>query len=390
MKKILLIEICNYKDYPIGGYLSFAKQMLNAFGNQLALVGLVTDDETPIGIWTKKVINGVEYDFFGVRRAKKNSKKKIIPERLIVYFLVRKYRSRILSYDCKNIFVQTPEVLLALNIGDKKNICCRIPGLENPLVISRYSYSKYFSGIFEKNYFKALSKVERILATGDDKAIINYIKRVGNTFNCKKIKKFPTRINTDIFKPRNNEKMKIELGLDVSKNYIVTSGRLSQFKGWEFMLECFIDFKKVKPNSKFLFLGDGEDNKIILNYIKQAGISGDVQIMGRLNHDELGKHLNAADLYIMGSYVEGWSTALVEAISCAKPVICTNFSSSEELIDHGYNGFVIKDRKKDEFITAMLDGLNLPVENLIKKSVEMEMYSTSLLKNDILKYWNLV
>ncbi len=55
MKKILFIEICNYKDYPLGGHLSFAKHILSAFGNQLALVGCTTDD-TPIGKWTKKKI----------------------------------------------------------------------------------------------------------------------------------------------------------------------------------------------------------------------------------------------------------------------------------------------------------------------------------------------
>jgi hypothetical protein len=49
-KRILLIEVCNFTDYPIGGYLSFAKQMLTAFGNQLALVGL-GDEETTIGKW---------------------------------------------------------------------------------------------------------------------------------------------------------------------------------------------------------------------------------------------------------------------------------------------------------------------------------------------------
>ncbi len=66
-KRILLIEVCNFTDYPIGGYLSFAKQMITAFGNQLALVGL-EDDETPIGKWTKKNINGIVYDCFAVAK----------------------------------------------------------------------------------------------------------------------------------------------------------------------------------------------------------------------------------------------------------------------------------------------------------------------------------
>ncbi len=72
-KKILLIEICNFTDYPIGGYLSFAKQMLTAFGNQLALVGLATDD-MPVGEWVKREIDGVVYDYFAITKAVNSNK----------------------------------------------------------------------------------------------------------------------------------------------------------------------------------------------------------------------------------------------------------------------------------------------------------------------------
>lgn len=66
-KKILLIEICNFTDYPIGGYLSFAKQMLTAFGNQLVLFGLATDD-VPVGEWIKREIDGAMCDYFEVAK----------------------------------------------------------------------------------------------------------------------------------------------------------------------------------------------------------------------------------------------------------------------------------------------------------------------------------
>ena len=109
MKKILLVEICNYEDYPIGGYLSFAKQMLSSFDNQLLLVGLSTD-ETTVGEWSKKEINGIEYDYFSVMHSKTNSRKSLIPARLKSYLAVRKYRDKILSKGVDNVFIQTPEV----------------------------------------------------------------------------------------------------------------------------------------------------------------------------------------------------------------------------------------------------------------------------------------
>ena len=389
-EKILLIEICNYTDFPIGGYLSFAKQMLTAFGNRLALVGMTTNDEIPIGVWTKMDINGVAYDFFAVTKSLKNSNKKVIPDRLTSYLAVKRFRKEILSINIKNIFVQTPEVLLALNIKLENNLCCRIPGLENPLAISRYSYSKYFAEIFEWFYFKSLRHASVVLATGDDNAIEKYLLRSKGVLDPEKIIKFPSRVDTDIFKPIEVGVAKGILGLDSNKFYIVTSGRLSELKGWQFLLDCFIEFRKYKANSHFIFLGDGEEREKISKYIKENDLLNYVDIMGRVNHQELSTYLNACDLFVMGSFVEGWSTSLVEAISCSKPVVCTEFSSANELIVQGVNGYVVINRNQKEFVSAMLNSSNLLKNDLESKAIEMKRFSTHNLKEDILKYWKIL
>ena len=59
MKRILIIDFCNYYDYQIGGHLTFAKSLMKAFGNQLALVGITTDRSDPIGRWIKKISMGL-------------------------------------------------------------------------------------------------------------------------------------------------------------------------------------------------------------------------------------------------------------------------------------------------------------------------------------------
>ena len=38
--EIGLIEPCNFIDYPTGGQLTFAKQMVAIFGNELKLIGI--------------------------------------------------------------------------------------------------------------------------------------------------------------------------------------------------------------------------------------------------------------------------------------------------------------------------------------------------------------
>ena len=65
---ILLIDFCNFEDYPIGGYLSMAKNLMQSIGNQLQLVGITTVKQDPVGKWYKKEIDGVVYDFFALAR----------------------------------------------------------------------------------------------------------------------------------------------------------------------------------------------------------------------------------------------------------------------------------------------------------------------------------
>ena len=71
--KILFIELCNYQDYPTGGHLSFALHMIRAFGNDLKLVGINTDQDCEVGKWSNREIADKEFDYFSVlRKQRKN------------------------------------------------------------------------------------------------------------------------------------------------------------------------------------------------------------------------------------------------------------------------------------------------------------------------------
>lgn len=384
-----MIEYCNYNDYPIGGYLSFAKQMVSAYGHKLSLVG-VSEDDTPIGVWTTKKINGVEFDFFSLRKINKTNRKKLIPRRIVNYLLLRKYIDKILSINIQNIFIQTPEALFALRYNRYLNVCTRIPGVENPLSISRYWYGKYLSRIFDLFFFKYLRKTSLILATADHYAINDFIKRSKGKLEVANVRQFPSRINTDIFKPIAMKDCRLSLGINENITVVVTTGRLSTFKGWKLMLDAFMIYRNNVENAVFYFLGDGEEHKNILNYIETNNLKQSVFIAGRLTHEELARYLNAADIYVMGSYVEGWSTSLMEAIACGKPAVITNFSSSKELVMNDINGYVINDRDAREFANCMLKCKDLDELNLRLAADKMQVYSTNTLEKAINQYWNLI
>src|SRR5215467_2554599 len=119
--KILFIEACNYVDFPVGGQLSFAEQIVKVFRDELYLVGISTDD-TPVGKWVKKELNGISYNYFALHKAKKISKKPLVPRRFTTYYHLRKYKKKILKFHFNYAMCCAPEVLVAIRNWGLQNL----------------------------------------------------------------------------------------------------------------------------------------------------------------------------------------------------------------------------------------------------------------------------
>lgn len=387
-KRILIIDFTNYEDYPIGGYLSFAKSLMESFGPDLALAGITTCKKDPIGKWFKKNINGVLYDFFAMARYNNSKTRHLIPDRLVSYVLLKYYKNRILRINIDNIFLQRQELLISITGSNPMNICYCFAGLENPLYISsKYRYGPKISYWFERIFFKRLKLAKTILASGDDNAINEMIIRSKGEISKSSVTKFPTRINTDIFRPLNKNEVKKKLNLSNTSTILVTTGRLAPLKGWKFMVDCFVLFEKTVSDCRFYFIGEGEDHEKLQDYISYNNLTGKVLLEGKKRPDEIALFLNAADLFIMGSYKEGWSTSLIEAIACGIPACVTNFSSAKEIIQEGKNGYVIEEHNTDLFVQGMLKAIMIP-RPVFNDNVMT--YSSKMLKEDLHNKWDLI
>lgn len=384
-KRILLIDFANFEDFPIGGYLTFAKNMMSAFKGELALAGITTSAHDPIGRWFKKSINGIEYDFFAMARYNSTRIKKIIPDRLVNYLLLTIYKYKILNIGIDNVFIQRPESLIAVACS-AKNICYSFAGLDNPLVISKYSYAGLLAAWFDNRFFRKIGFAKAILARGDEAAIKEMLARSNGSLSNHTIVKFPTRIDTEIFNPVSMKKARAVLNLPEGPIIVVTTGRLAWWKGWKFMIDSFRLFAEMSTDAILLLVGAGEDYNKILSYISENNLADKVLLTGRKSREEIALYLNASDLYIMGSYKEGWPTALMEAIACGVPACTTEFSSVSDIILQGQNGYIIRNRNEEEFSHGMKEALKLtrPVQN-----EHVTRYSTSNLKEDLLKYWEI-
>lgn len=378
--RILVIENVNYEDYPTGGIMNFYRNLLDAFGKDLLMAGITTDDKTPVGQWTKREIKGVVYDYFSMARITPSSKKPIIPERIKNCFHVKKYITKILDReDYDVIFTRTPEVLYFIPDNYLKKTCNYLPGVGNPLVISRYPWARKLARIYDRFFqMPKASKVKWLLAAADYNARNRFAGRSRGLIKTEEVIQFPTRYDAKYYNVNRQQRK--------DKDVIyVTVGRLGWFKGWKLMIDAFKIVSSKIHNAKLYFVGNGEDKVKIEDYIHDCGLQSKVVLLGKKTPAEIGILLNASDVFIMGSMAEGWATSLVEACACGLPCVVTDFSSAREMIEDGKNGYVVSSRDEKEFAERMIDVLALDIESVIEYDRKFEHFSTDYLKEDLIK-----
>lgn len=138
----------------------------------------------------------------------------------------------------------------------------------------------------------------------------------------------PNGIDTDRFRFDGDirQAMREELGLTDSL-VLGTVGRLCSQKNQIFLLEVFARLIQLRPDSRLLLVGEGEDREMLERRAAQLGIQTKTIFCGR--SAEVERLLWAMDVFALPSLFEGLSVAAVEAQAAGLPVLCSSGLSRE-------------------------------------------------------------
>ncbi|MEM3872040.1 MAG: glycosyltransferase [Nitrososphaeria archaeon] len=116
--------------------------------------------------------------------------------------------------------------------------------------------------------------------------------------------------------------------------FIITMGRLTKQKGQWYLLRIFREIKKGFPKLKLLILGEGELKDYLIALSQDLGLktyvwagyklkdSFDVYFLGFQKNPF--KFISKAEIFVLPSLWEGFSNALVEALTCGIPIISSD------------------------------------------------------------------
>jgi glycosyltransferase involved in cell wall biosynthesis len=379
----------NFQDFPVGGTLSFSRQLIEQFKSEVALVGLVTDDIDPVGKWFVKEINGISYKYFGINRYKKSGKRPLVPIRIQTFISLLFYLPRIRKIGIRNVFTRSPQFLFALKMFKWQSVCFCFAGIANSVAHSRYKYLRVLAVNYEKRLFRTLKEVaDVILASADRESIADAVKRTGNILDPNDILVFPTRFDPKVFSPQNKTECRNRLNINNGDILLVATGRLSWIKDWKLLIDSAMHLYSIEnlKNIKIIFAGEGEDREKIENYIKHLTAKDVVRLVGKQKQIDLAVYLNAADVFVMASHYEGWPTSLVEAMACGCSIVTTNVSAASDIVTEGRNGYIIKDRDPVKYARMIKQALEL-TDVKEYSLLERNKFSVEYLKSDLEKVW---
>ena len=204
--------------------------------------------------------------------------------------------------------------------------------LFNKKVIVRFNWDWSYFVKREYNFFTYafVSFLERVSIKNADVVIATtpYLKEVViKRYNFKKkIVVIPNWIDTDLFKPIKTKR---------KKNSIISIGRLVSQKDYTLLLKSI---KHINNGYSVTLIGDGPEKKDLLSLAKKYNIN--LNIINKVDNRQIPEYLNSHELFISTSRYEGNPKAVLEAMSCAMPIVATNVIGNSDIIINEDNGLI--------------------------------------------------
>lgn len=97
----------------------------------------------------------------------------------------------------------------------------------------------------------------------------------------------------------------------------------------------------VKDSIELVICGTGTEYKALQNLSLELNIEKYVTWKGYIPNHELPQLINQFDVFCLGSRLESFGVAAVEAMSCGLPVIATDVDGFKEVIEDNVSGFIV-------------------------------------------------
>lgn len=136
-------------------------------------------------------------------------------------------------------------------------------------------------------------------------------------------------------------------GSSESELIVAALGRMVYLKGFNILLDAMQQIVSRVPGVRLVIGGDGPLREELVLETDRLGISKHVSFVGRIPWNCVQEFLASADIFVLPSMrdkngaVDGLPTVLLEAMSCATPVIASDIGGVSMVIENDRTGLLV-------------------------------------------------
>ncbi len=175
-------------------------------------------------------------------------------------------------------------------------------------------------------------------------------------FPAEKVHTIFNGVDTARFQPGDKLCARQLLGLPAEAKVVAILAALRPEKNHELFLAGAADIFHQDPSARFLVIGDGPLRNKLEQLAQELGIAHVTHFLG--SRGDVDRILPAVDILALTSHNEASPVSILEALSCAVPVVSANVGSVGETVVEGVTGRLFPAGDQQAFVNATLELLS--------------------------------
>jgi glycosyltransferase involved in cell wall biosynthesis len=142
-------------------------------------------------------------------------------------------------------------------------------------------------------------------------------------------------VDTELFDPvRRSAALRQSWGADAATPVAIYVGRIAAEKNLDLGVRAFLEFQKVQPQARMVFVGDGPR----LAALKEE--HPEFHYAGARTGEDLAAHYASGDVFLFPSSTETFGNVVLEAMASGLGVVAFDYAAPRLLIRPGENGWL--------------------------------------------------
>ena len=303
-QKSVLMVVAKYPaTFGHTSVINYLCKELNELGYRAAIGAFSFDSDPPFGIEKIKL-----------------SKRKLLTTGIsyLDFDIIQAHQGRVLYYLC--------------TIKPTKPILFHYHGASNKIQETNFKFAMW-------RYRNKISKITSVSYAG-----INQMKQLVKDISAEVVY---NGVDTKLFNP--------DLPTPHKKGtpqLLFVSG-LRKYKKTKILIESMPSILERFPDAHLQIVGEGEDYTVLENIIKEKKLNNRIELIGKIDHDELIFYYSSCDLYISASTFEVCPVPTLEAMACGKPLVLSNIEPHQEMINISKAGKIFSKSNPEEILTVV-------------------------------------